>query len=187
MVKWNGNKPDGPRQKNSNENTDYVPFSERMEDDDFAIYYREGLRTTLFSPTCNATNIGRRDHILTDEGETICDSTARVILSDAKAFSKVTDWEWRFITARGSNLCFNCQQIAEDYDLFPVDVPEGVPKFPCPECGEKEDAIENIGYDTGVPIVVHQQEHTDRNIHHEFDFEIYDEWRRGEAPDDHHQ
>ena len=183
MVKWNGNEPDGRPLKNNNENTDYVPFSERMEDDDFAIYYRNGLRTQLFSPTCNPTNIGHRDHILTEDGETICDSTARVITSDAKPFSEVTDWEWSFITTYGSNLCVNCLKIADDYDMFPDDVPEEVPEFPCPECGEKEDAIENIGYAAGVPIVVHQKEHLDRDIHHEFDYEIYDEWRRGEATD----
>jgi len=150
-----------------------------MEDDDFAIYYRSGFRTTLFGLSGTSTNIGRRDHIITEEGETLCDNRASVYTSDAKPFSEVTDWEWRFITTRGSNLCLNCWKIADKYDLFPDDVPGEVPEFPCPQCGEEVHAIKGIGYSVGVPTVVH-----DDGRHHEFDSEIYDEWRRGEAPDD---
>ena len=114
-----------------------------------------------------------KDHIVVD-GDTLCTNNVRLPRDEAsdklKPLPRVTEREWRFIKATGS-LCSGCSAVGYRNNLVPA-VPDGVPAFPCPECGEKTTEI--TGYH-GSGIARHENGES-----HTFDFEIFERWRRGE-------
>lgn len=143
--------------------------SEAMGDAEYAIYYRFGIRTQKF-------DVGERDHVLNEDGETLCNHSVAVAGGEnVKPLSEVTDWEWSFIEAPGSNLCYDCHEKADHLQLFPEDFTVHTSPFPCPEC---EEPTEGVEFFMGRGIAIHED-----GREHEFDQYLYDKWRRGEWPE----
>lgn len=119
-----------------------------------------------------------RDHIVQD-GDTLCHHNVRIpepASDDLKPISQVTEREWRLLTSTTSDVCSECKSYLYELELLPEDIPEGMPEFNCPECGEP---ASQVGHYLGTGMVHHSD-----GTKHQIDFPIYDEWRRGEDNDE---
>lgn len=115
---------------------------------------------------------GKRDHI-TKNGQPVCSGHIRTPSEDdLKPLEELTDRELLLLTSNTSNLCTRCMGYASRMGLF-EDVPDSdIPEFACPECGESAQTVSRI---MGIGYVEHED-----GERHEFDFGVYQKWRRGE-------
>jgi hypothetical protein len=120
---------------------------------------------------------GHKDHIGVGD-DTLCHNNVRLPNEDdspdLRPFAETTEREWRVLLSTGS-LCSRCHTIARRKGLLPS-VPDGMPGFPCPECGEKTTRVVN---QMGLGIAKHED-----GTGHDFDFEIFETWRRGGNPEE---
>jgi hypothetical protein len=118
-----------------------------------------------------------KDHLVLD-GSTLCDYNVRVPENEdsdkLKPLPETTQRAWRIIQETRS-MCSECRESGYSAGLIPS-VPEGLPSFPCPECGETAANV-RVNAHFGIGIADH-----DDGTTHEFDFEIHQRWRRGENP-----
>lgn len=119
-----------------------------------------------------------KDHLVLD-GNTLCDYNVRMPENEdsdkLKPLPETTQREWRIIQ-ESMSMCSGCRESGYLSGLIPS-VPEGFPPFPCPECGETAANVRvNAHFGRGLA------DHDDGTTH-EFDFEIYQRWRRGENPE----
>ena len=125
---------------------------------------------------------GNRDHFMKG-GDTLCSHNVRTPDSpdsdDLKLLTEVTEREWQLITGGRpgpSNLCTQCRSIASRKDLILEDIPDGIPSFPCPECGKDAERIMSM---MGMGYIEHED-----GERHRLGMEVYESWRRGENPEE---
>lgn len=116
-----------------------------------------------------------RDHLL-HNGEQVCphDSTLGY-RPEVKRIEALSDRELSLLASKATNLCGYCQRFLKKNELLDATNHGELPSFACPECGDDAMAVQQLA--TGGEV-----EHRD-GTKHEFNFSVYENWRRGDAPE----
>lgn len=109
-----------------------------------------------------------KDHFLKD-GETLCHH-GKAAGGEEKPYKELTDREKKLLST-SNHTCSKCNGEAQRMGIIPT-LPDDVPQFVCPECGEEPRRITKF---MGELYATHEGDEK-----HRFDGDVYERWRRGE-------